>query len=390
MGDFANTFRNAYVGAFNPKARAMEQEQEEMTAASDIYKNYYADALARGVDRNSPEFFQGLTQAANTSGNKYMMQQLGLAYEQDQQRYAFNPAKDPNMTDDLYEIKAMGVDMSDPIAVKNAYMEIKTRTARAGATNIHMSPTMQMGDPNWANMPMDEKIATKVQWKDSANNGKWPTNGDYQSGALEMIGPINDENRTKGNAYLVYGTEGERTINPLYQKGGILSDKTRKGVAEGNWILDSSVRQAMKDQAVIDFAPDSLKKSLLSDQGKALNMGGDLVVEPNLRLMTGSAAGGTEHPRIKNMIAPNVYDSPQQAITKRAIVKMMNTYYKGMAAGFHVDPYAADDMLLGEVGEGSKKMALGYNHATGKIYYALPNGTKAFFTPEETAAFLEK
>lgn len=370
-----------YQANIASRTKALEQQ-----AAGNAYASISDGLIQAGLDPNSNEYHIKMTDAAYRSGNPFLMEKIGLNYGLAQQQAVLNPKADPMLTDDIKE----ELYWRDHPELANSFMNRKIATQRAGATNIHMSPTMQMSDPNWANMPMDEKIATKVQWKDSANNGKWPTNGDYQSGALEMIGPINDENRTKGNAYLVYGTEGERTINPLYQKGGILSDKTRKGVAEGNWILDSSVRQAMKDQAVIDFAPDSLKKSLLSDQGKALNMGSDLVVEPNLRLMTGSAAGGTEHPRIKNMIAPNVYDSPEQAITKRAIVKMMNTYYKGMAAGFHVDPYAADDMLLGEVGEGSKKMALGYNHATGKIYYALPNGTKEFFTPEETKAFLEK
>ena len=131
---FAENFRNAFVGVHAPQARAGEQKAAMYQQGGDLFNQYRAQLLAQGLDPNSREYWNAFQPLMMGSGNEFLMEKPSM----DLMDKIYTPPADPMLTDDLKEIAAMGVDLSDPVAVQNAYLMLKTKVARAGATNIHM------------------------------------------------------------------------------------------------------------------------------------------------------------------------------------------------------------------------------------------------------------
>lgn len=183
-----------YQANIASRTKALEQQ-----AAGNAYASISDGLIQAGLDPNSNEYHIKMTDAAYRSGNPFLMEKIGLNYGLAQQNAILHPSKDPNMTDDLYEIKAMGVDMNDPAAVKNAYMEIKTRTARAGADNmsIHM-PNMNNPDG-----PVADTVQARFTKADGSPLDRWLTQKEINNPSaygLQMQTDMTDDRAKAGMA----------------------------------------------------------------------------------------------------------------------------------------------------------------------------------------------
>lgn len=235
---------NAFAEALNYRGSA-EQMAQELAG-----NGYTADPNWAPIDPNSQNHYIDLYEKLALMGHsnpEYAAKMQEIAYNQ--------PELSPWITNDMKNAWASGYDINDPSAF-NAYQDIDAnrRATRVDARTT-VNPSILMGGEKYADMFVDKDMLTKIKWKDMANNGKWPTYGDLQSGNAHIAeDPTIDE--SKNDTMVQLGGEAHQTAasnprfnNPAFYKSGAYKmnealkvlDPTESG-SIANWLAAPDVR----------------------------------------------------------------------------------------------------------------------------------------------------